>query len=125
MRKRFPIVLVLILTVLVAGTFCCCLTNTVQAQEETLPPCHSQAGASQEDHNNQECECDQIQSLAAQKVFELHKADTQPVDVFDINILLSSIIQIEREDAAQICLSYLKSSHNEPPLYLILSNLRL
>jgi hypothetical protein len=117
----------LILAFSFAAMFCCCLTNTPQAQAlETLPPCH-QTASSETDNSpvSQECDCEKQLRFTA-----VPSAVFSAVDLMeDFNFSINAVTKTETLSLASL-FSY---GVNSPPglfiaslpIYLKNSNLRL
>ncbi len=93
----------IILTILFAATFCCCLTGSSQAAE-SIPACHQSMDDNDASQNSDECNCNQ--SLA---VLEKN------VDNFNV-LKVVSLLDIEKQVGQEFNGMRLIAKNHPPPM---------
>ena len=127
--KILPITLVV--TIISASIFCCCLGDLAHAKEQGqaalshVPECHRQA-AQEQAPTPKECECQKILSLVIQKSTIDHQL--AQLEFLTLDKFLSSNLELAVTDGqTELALSQAPPGilRSSIPLYLQHSNLRL
>ena len=124
MRKRYSLIPLLIVSVFLVNIICCCFAQQAEAKTE-VPSCHQQT-SNEEQPKNDECECKEIQSLAAQHSSDVLKPRLSIINTLDTSLIIS-YHRLGREDPQlQLSASSIEfSDSSSPPVYIQHSNLRL
>ena len=105
---------------------CCCLTETVQA-EEPASSCHQTFQETDSPQDKEECDCEQMVSILAQKDGPIVKLDVSSVSDLK-NIILPYPIISKTLRNPSVTLNYQgppKTAVTSLPVYIQNSNLRL
>ena len=92
----------IVASVFFSGIFCCCFSNTAQA-EESVPSCH-QTHETESSKNTEDCECDQTLAILEKESFKIN-----PIEIV-------TLVSIKNQTGNETYFPIIKITNHDPPI---------